>query len=126
MNDPRITAYALGELTGKERDNFERDLAGSDALQSELNNIVSMANELGGLPKPSEGLTTEDRIALLRACHENQAEFQRNKKSALKNPLRRERALGILPFFLEYAECRNKTQKNLPHPEAQIRGGGGQ
>jgi hypothetical protein len=34
--------------------------------------------------------------------------------------------LGILPFFLEYAECRNKTQKNLPHPEAQVRGGGSQ
>ena len=80
MNDPRITAYALGELTGKERDNFERELADSDALQSELNNIVSMANELGGLPRPNEGLNTEDRIALLRACHENQAEFQRNKK----------------------------------------------
>jgi hypothetical protein len=80
MNDPRITAYALGELTGKERDNFERELADSDALQSELNNVVWMANDLGRLPKPSEGLTTEDRIALLRACHENQAEFQRNKK----------------------------------------------
>jgi len=32
--------------------------------------------------------------------------------------------LGILPFFLENAEFGNKRKKNLPHPEAQVRGGG--
>jgi len=34
--------------------------------------------------------------------------------------------LSTLVFFLEYAECPNKAQKNLPHPEAQVRGSGGQ
>ena len=46
--------------------------------------------------------------------------------SALKNSSRREWVLGMLPFFLEYTECRNKALKNLPHPEAQVRGCGGQ
>ncbi len=32
--------------------------------------------------------------------------------------------MGILPFFLENAEFGNKRKKNLPHPEAQVRGGG--
>jgi hypothetical protein len=34
--------------------------------------------------------------------------------------------MGTLPFFLEYAQCPNKAQKNLRHPEAQVRGGSGQ
>ena len=34
--------------------------------------------------------------------------------------------MGTLPFFLEYAQCPNEAQKNLPHPEAQVRGGSGQ
>ncbi len=80
MNDSRITAYALGELTGKARENFECELGDSDALQAELNETVAIANELAGLPKPNEGLKIENRIDLLRMCYENQVEFQRNKK----------------------------------------------
>ena len=34
--------------------------------------------------------------------------------------------MSTLAFFLEYAERPNKAQKNLPYPEAQVRGGGGQ
>ncbi len=34
--------------------------------------------------------------------------------------------MSTLAFFLEYAECPNKAQKNLPHPEAPVRGGGQQ
>jgi hypothetical protein len=119
MNDPRITAYALGELTGKERDNFERDLADSNVLQAELNNIVSMTNDLGRLPKPSEGLTTEDRIALLRACHENQAEFQRNKKILrwfLPVGLAAAASVAILASFLYRPSAAELAMASQPEP----------
>jgi hypothetical protein len=37
-----------------------------------------------------------------------------------------EELLSTSAFLLKYAECPNKRKKNLPHAEAQIRGGGGQ
>ena len=55
MNDPRITAYALGELTGSAREKFERDLAKSDSLQAELNDIIAMAMQFNRLPISAEG-----------------------------------------------------------------------
>ena len=36
MNDPRITAYALNELHGAEREKFETDLARDTGIQSGL------------------------------------------------------------------------------------------
>ncbi|MFM8983820.1 MAG: hypothetical protein ACKOLA_13165, partial [Spartobacteria bacterium] len=80
MNDPRTTAYALGELTGSTREKFERELAKSDALQAELNDIIAMATQFDRLPKSAEGFDPQTRLALLRACAENQAERQQNKK----------------------------------------------
>ena len=80
MSDTRFTDYALGELTGSAREKFERELAKSDSLQAELNDIIAMASELDRLPKSAEGLDPKARIDLLHACARNQAELQRNKK----------------------------------------------
>ena len=80
MNDPRITAYALGELTGSAREKFERELAKSDALQAELSDIIAISTQFDRLPKSAEGFDSQTRLALLRACAENQAERQQNKK----------------------------------------------
>ena len=47
MSDTRVTDYALGELIGSARDEFERELAVSDALQVELTDTIKMVSTLG-------------------------------------------------------------------------------
>jgi Ca-activated chloride channel family protein len=61
MNDPRITAYALGELTGREREKFERDLAASEDLQRELTATIDLTDALGKLPVSGDSLTDNQR-----------------------------------------------------------------
>lgn len=80
MRDTRLTDYALGELTGSAREKFERELAKSDSLQAELNDIIAISTQFDRLPKSAEGLDPKARIDLLHACARNQAELQRNKK----------------------------------------------
>ena len=79
MSDTRFTDYALGELTGSAREKFERELAKSDSLQAELNDIITMASKFDRMPKSAEGLDPKARIDLLHACEENQAAFRRKK-----------------------------------------------
>ncbi len=79
MSDTRTTDYALGELTGGARDEFERELAVSDALQVELTDTIKMVTTLGYLPPSTECFDAKVRSDLLRACEENQAAFRRKK-----------------------------------------------
>ena len=79
MNDTRTTDYALGELTGGARNDFERELAVSDALQVELTDTIKMVTTLGHLPPSTECFDAKVRSDLLRACEENQAALQRKK-----------------------------------------------
>jgi Ca-activated chloride channel family protein len=71
MNDPRLTAYALGELTGAERDQFERELAQSEDLQRALTETTQLADALGQMPMNTETLTPEQRRALRQRCARN-------------------------------------------------------
>ena len=80
MNDPRITSYALGELAGRERDDFERELAASEDLQRELNEIIRLVESLDNLPMPTETLTDESRDALRSECAANQLVRKRRKQ----------------------------------------------
>ena len=80
MNDPRITSYALGELAGRERDDFERELAASEDLQRELNEIIHLVESLDNLPMPTETLTEESRDALRNECAANQLLRQRKTR----------------------------------------------
>ena len=79
MSDTRTTDYALGELIGSARDEFERELAVSDDLQVELTDTIKMVTTLGHLPASTECFDAKVRIDLLRACEENQAAFRRKK-----------------------------------------------
>jgi len=54
-NDPRLTAYALGELAGEERAAFERELNGDAALLEEIDAIAAMASLLEGELASEEG-----------------------------------------------------------------------
>ena len=79
MSDTRTTDYALGELIGSARDEFERELAVSDDLQVELTDTIKMVTTLAHLPASTECFDAKVRIDLLRACEENQAAFRRKK-----------------------------------------------
>ncbi len=70
MNDLRVTNYALGELSGAEREAFEKELAASAELQNELKEAVALAEALQGLPM-EEGFTAEERAALREECAVN-------------------------------------------------------
>lgn len=80
MNDPRITAYALGELEGRAREEFERELAASDLLQNELNETLNLAKDLGSLPMPTDLLDPKERTALLRQCADHQSAARRHRR----------------------------------------------
>jgi len=80
MNDPRITSYALGELEGPVREQFERALAESEELQRHVSETTNFSKILGDLPMPTEQLEDEQRTALLASCAKNQKAKRRNKK----------------------------------------------
>lgn len=71
MNDIRVTQYALGELTGEEREKFERELAESATLQSELTETIQIAEAVRRLPLPAESLRDDERAYLRERCAEN-------------------------------------------------------
>lgn len=81
MNDPRATAYALNEMQGVARDQFERDLAADLRLQNELQGASDMADALGQIwTVTSEGLEPQAREKLLRAIAANQEAFRSRRK----------------------------------------------
>ena len=81
MNDPRITAYALNELQGAEREKFEADLAGTQHLQRDLLAACEMTDALGEVAEePGEGLEPQARARLLREIIANQEAFRARRK----------------------------------------------
>lgn len=81
MNDPRITAYALNELQGAEREKFEADLASEQHLQRDLLATCEITDALGEVAKePSEGLDPQARARLLREAIANQQNFRARRK----------------------------------------------
>lgn len=69
--DLRITQYALGELRGKEREEFEKELAQSEELQRELQETIAMCEQLQSLPAADEELLDEQRASLRAECLAN-------------------------------------------------------
>ncbi|MEQ1891244.1 MAG: von Willebrand factor type A domain-containing protein [Planctomycetota bacterium] len=65
-DDPRLTAYVLGELSPEERAAFERELAADPELAAEVRAIESLAGELRGTlaaaPAPALDATRRDTI----------------------------------------------------------------
>jgi len=69
-DDSRLTAYALGELSGPERDAFERELATNPDLQHAMKETIALADTLAG-SAPEHTLTDESRAALRDRCAAN-------------------------------------------------------
>jgi anti-sigma factor RsiW len=81
MKETQITAYALNELQGNERDEFESDLAADQKLQSELASASRVADGLAqAMNKPGEGLEPHAREKLLRAIAANQEALRAQRK----------------------------------------------
>ena len=81
MNDPRITAYALNELQGTEREKFEADLATDPHLQRDLLAACELTDALDEVTKePSEGLEPRAKERLLREIVANQETFRARRK----------------------------------------------
>ena len=58
-SEERVTAFALGEMQGPEKDLFEKDLDANVAIQNEVNDIKNFTNELR-LDLGREGLSARD------------------------------------------------------------------
>ena len=80
-DDPRLTAYALGEMTAEERRAFEDELAGNAALLAEVKAISSLAKDMEaemGREAPTDlGTVRRDMIAV----QANAADRARGKKA---------------------------------------------
>jgi anti-sigma factor RsiW len=81
MKETQITAYALNELQGNERDEFESDLAADQKLQGELASASRVADGLAqAMNEPGEGLEPHAREKLLRAIAANQEALRAQRK----------------------------------------------
>ena len=81
MKETQITAYALNELQGNERDEFESDLAADQKLQSELASASRVADGLAqAMNEPGQGLEPHAREKLLRAIAANQEALRAQRK----------------------------------------------
>lgn len=76
-HDPRITAYAVGELEARERETFEAELRKSDLLEKEMEEMSELVNLLSSAPKSEDKLSFAEREQLLAEC----SELNRNQRS---------------------------------------------
>jgi Ca-activated chloride channel family protein len=81
--DPRITAYATGELKGREREAFEVELAASDRLHREVDSMSGLAKQLASAAKPTDRFTADERERLLTQCAAT-----RRSRTVAKNSLK--------------------------------------
>ena len=82
-HDPRITAYATGELEGRERQAFEAELAASDSLHREVEAMSGLAKQLASATKPTDRFTADERARLLSKCADT-----RRSRTVAKNSLK--------------------------------------
>ena len=73
MKNPDCIDYALGELHGMRRDEFERALASSPALQQELHETIALMDSLREVTTSTDSLAPEQRERLISQCHKNVA-----------------------------------------------------
>lgn len=111
MNDPRLTAYAVGELDPAEREAFERELATSADLQRELAETVALSDALTkSLAETGDGLDEDARRRLAIA-------FAQRPSSQRPGPLVRRAFLPALAAcliaMLTLVSLRNERQEDI-------------
>jgi Ca-activated chloride channel family protein len=122
IEDPRVTDYALGELTGTAREEFEKELAQSDDLQRELKEITFVCEELNALPPAEQGFDDETRANLKEECLRNLRIVRREqnfRRAALAGALGALAACILLaPFILLRPHVRETQQSVADIPAA--------
>ena len=81
IDEPRVTEYALGELHGRAREEFEKERAQSDELQRELEGTVIFCQKLGALPPAQEGFDDQTRAKLRAECLRNVQAIRQRRRS---------------------------------------------
>jgi Ca-activated chloride channel family protein len=106
--DPRITAYAVGELESREREIFESELSASSTLQNEVAAIALLADKLAAGPRKHERFDPEIRAWLLNRCLDNQKSRLRSKRTIVWT------GLGLAASFVAYAGLSGITDQSGP------------
>ena len=104
--DPRITAYAVGELESREREIFESELSASSTLQNEVAAIALLADQLAAGPRKDERFDPEERARLLDRCLDNQKSRLRSKRTIVWT------GLGLAAGLLAYAGLSGITDQS--------------
>jgi Ca-activated chloride channel family protein len=94
--DPRITAYAVGELQGRERELFETELSASSTLHDEVNSMTKLVDRLTASTKLDEHFHPEEKDRLLAQCIGNLKSRTRAKKTIIGSLLAL--AAGLVAF----------------------------
>lgn len=106
--DPRITAYAVGELESREREIFESELSASSTLQNEVAAIALLADQLAAGPRKHERFDPEERTRLLDRCLDNQKSRLRAKRTIVWT------GLGLAASLVAYAGLSGITDQSGP------------
>jgi Ca-activated chloride channel family protein len=106
--DPRITAYAVGELESREREIFESELSASSTLQNEVAAIALLADKLAAGPRKHERFDPEMRDWMLNRCLDNQKSRLRAKRTIVWI------GLGLAAGLLAYVGFDRTTFKPTP------------
>jgi Ca-activated chloride channel family protein len=104
--DPRITAYAVGELESREREIFESELSASSTLQNEVAAIALLADKLAAGPRKHERFDPEIRDWLLNRCLDNQKSRLRAKRTIVWT------GLGLAASLVAYAGLSGITDQS--------------
>ena len=112
--DPRITAYAVGELESREREIFESELSASSTLQNEVAAIALLADKLAAGPRKHERFDPEIRAWLLDRCLDKQKSRLRAKRTIVWT------GLGLAASLVAYAGLDWITPKPTPFLNVQL------
>ena len=106
--DHRITAYAVGELQGREREIFETELSLSSSLQDEVNTMTALAERLAASPKSAERFHPDEHARLLAQCMANIKSPTRSKKRMIST------VLALAAVLVAFAGLAAITQQSGP------------
>jgi Ca-activated chloride channel family protein len=105
VDDPRLTAYALGELDDAQRAAVEKTLAGSAAARAAVDEIRATAGLLSeALAAEPAAMLTDVQRAALAAGRRADAAFDARRAAALRR-VRRLRWVWSLSAVLETAQA---------------------
>ena len=106
--DHRITAYAVGELQGREREVFETELSLSSSLQDDVDTMTALAEKFAASPKSAVRFHPDEHARLLGQCIANVKSPTRSKTTMLST------VLALAAVLVAFAGLAAITQQSGP------------